>query len=113
MKKKAYLFIIVTVMLFVSIGYVNAAGGALKDGIYQGEHSFIRVEVTIKDNKIYDIKILHHGGGGKKYADMVTVLIDNIIQKQSVDVDAITGATVSSVNLKNAINNALEKTIDY
>ena len=111
MKKKACLLIAVVtvVVIFGSISCVRAAADTLKDGIYQGEHSFIKVEVTVKGNKIHDIKILHHGGGGKKYADMVAVLTDDIIHKQSVNVDAITGATVSSVNVKNAVNNALEK----
>ena len=81
----------------------------MRDGKYRGEASFVAVSVSIIDGKINDIEILRHGGGGKKYADMVDPLLDKMIGQQSTDIDAITGATVSSINLKQAVNDALGK----
>lgn len=80
-----------------------------KDGIYEGQHSFIKVSVSIMGGKITGIEILKHGGGGEKYAQMLTPLLGQIIESQSVEIDAVSGATVSSENLKQAVNDALEK----
>ena len=40
---------------------------------------------------------------------MILPLLDLIVERQSTDVDAITGATVSSKTLKMAVEEALEK----
>jgi len=97
--------------LAILIFTAEADNDIYADGVYEGEYSFIKVRVTIKDGDMCDIDILHHGGGGKKYADMVAPLADEVVRKQSLDVDVITGATVSSRNFKKAVENALEKAI--
>ena len=79
----------------------------LKDGNYKGEHFFITVTVTIENGKVSGIKMLHHGR--EAYAVMVKPLIGEIIKKQSTDVDSVTGATVSSRNLRRAVIDALLK----
>jgi uncharacterized protein with FMN-binding domain len=79
-----------------------------KDGVYEGSFSFVSVEVTIENNKISNIDITRHGGGGQRYADMINPMAKEVIKHQSADIDAITGATVSSKNFINAVNNALE-----
>lgn len=84
-------------------------GGGLKDGTYDGEHSFVEVSVTIKGGKIADIKMTRHGGGGQKYEAMVAPLLDQMVDNQSTEVDAVSGATVSSDHLKKAVEKALKK----
>jgi uncharacterized protein with FMN-binding domain len=79
----------------------------LKDGIYQGEHIFVTVTVTIENGKISGIEMLHLAR--EKYAVMVEPLIGEIIKKQSTDVDSVTGATASSRNLRKAVVKALLK----
>ena len=95
------------VLLFVSPVSGNEA--YLEDGTYEGQHSFVTVEVDILDGRIEDIRMISHGGGGQRYADMVEPLIGAMIEKQSTDVDVVTGATVSSDNLKRAVEDALGK----
>ena len=80
-----------------------------RDGTYEGSSSFVNVKVTIEDGNISDVTILGHGGGGKPYADLVAPLTKEIVEKQSTSVDAVTGATVSSDALKQAVKKALEK----
>ena len=80
-----------------------------RDGEYRGEHSFISVSLKIEDNKITAIDILRHGGGGKKYEEMIEPLIGRILEQQTTDVDAVSGATVSSAHLKKAVAQALQK----
>jgi uncharacterized protein with FMN-binding domain len=63
--------------------------------------------VTIENGKVSGIEMLHHGR--EEYAVMVKPLIGEIIKKQSTDVDSVTGATVSSRNLRRAVIDALLK----
>jgi len=100
----------VLLLFTILIPAVSDAGNDVyADGAYEGEHSFVKVRVTIKDGKMSDVEILRHGGGGKKYADMINTLTDKVVEEQSTSVDAITGATVSSKNFKKAVDNALKK----
>ncbi|MBD3425889.1 MAG: FMN-binding protein [Candidatus Omnitrophica bacterium] len=104
-----YRTIFLTVLFVFGIVSVSFGAGNYTDGTYEGEYSFVKVKVTVDQGSISDIKILHHGGGGEKYEEMVEPLLDEIINKQSTDVDAVTGATVSSINTINAVQSALEK----
>jgi uncharacterized protein with FMN-binding domain len=79
----------------------------LKDGTYQGIYFFITVAVKMEGGEISDIKFLHHGNGGKKYEVMVEPLIGEMIRKQSTEVDTVTGATISTRNLRQAVIDAL------
>ena len=51
-----------------------------------------------------NIDILEHKNGRGSPAEVVT---DRIIEKQKIDVDAISGATNSSIVIKKAVENAL------
>ncbi len=81
------------------------------DGTYIGSYGKGRfnykVEVTVKDNKIVDIKIL-----GKPKSSLEGIpqkMIERVLQSQSFRVDVITGATASSKAVLKAIENALNK----
>ena len=100
--------IIMLLLIFTALPLASC-GDRYADGVYEGEYSFIKVQAAVKDGRMTDIKMLHHGGGGKEYAGMVTPLLAEMVKKQSTGVDAVTGATVSSRNLTNAVKDALEK----
>lgn len=80
------------------------------DGTYTGECDvkFIRakVSVTVEDGAITAIDILEHKNGRGAAAETV---IDTILEEQTVEVDAVTGATNSSIVLEKAVEDALEK----
>ncbi|WP_315066683.1 FMN-binding protein [uncultured Clostridium sp.] len=79
------------------------------DGTYTGSCDAIfvgaEVEVTVKDKKITDIRLLNHKTEKGKPAE---VIVDDVKKKQSLQVDAISGATNSSKVILKAIENALE-----
>lgn len=84
-----------------------------QDGSYAGKakgfHGDIEVMVTIKDGKIttIDIESMDETPGLGDVA--VEGIIENVISKQSTDVDTISGATNSSKGTINAIKAALEE----
>lgn len=82
----------------------------VEDGIYKGSHDStlvkVRVSVEIENHTIKTIVIDEHQTGLGKKAEAMT---EKIIEKQSLQVDGITGATVSSNTIKKAIEDALSK----
>lgn len=84
-----------------------------KDGVYTassvGRNGSINVQVTIKNDAIADIKIVDWSET-HPVADLTkTKLIPDIIKYQSVEVDAISGATLSSFAIKDAVSQCLKK----
>ncbi|MFI3618941.1 FMN-binding protein [Enterococcus avium] len=78
------------------------------DGDYVGEAQIkpvsAKVNVQVENRKITDIEIKDHMTGLGKNGEKI---MDQIINKQSLDVDAISGATQSSVTITKAVENAL------
>ena len=90
-------------------GDVGTAG--LTDGIYEGSYKggpvTAAVRVTIRNRKIVDIELLKHDTWRGKKAE--PAIPERIIEKQSTDVDVVSGATVSSRVIMNAVHTALLK----
>lgn len=93
-----------------SVVYDDINMDLVANGTYIGETKvgpvFVKLEVTVQDKVINNIEIIEHqkGLGGKAES-----IIEEIIAKNSYDVEAISGATVSSEAIKSAVNKALKK----
>lgn len=91
----------------------KAAPLALKNGTFEGKaygnNGWLTVEVTIKDNKIADIKT--PGQRETKYLGDTAIreIGKDVLQYQTLNVDNVAGATVTSTALKTAIAQAIEK----
>jgi len=90
----------------------TAPAAGWRDGVYVGSNftgvGKAKIQVTIKDGKIADVKTLSEFSswvGCKAYGAMQA----RIVAKQTPEVDAVTGATLSSNNIKNAVRDALRK----
>ncbi len=87
-------------------------GGTYKDGTYTGTGKGfggqMTVQVTIKDGKITQVKILNHKDGAS-YINRASSILSAIVAKQSTNVDTVSGATYSSVGIIQATRNALSK----
>lgn len=97
----------------ISVQVADAIG--ISDGVYDGHYEVspvkVSVRVTVADEEIVDIVILEHetGLGGKAEA-----IVDDIIAQQSLDIDAISGATVSSKVILKATEDALKsREVEY
>ena len=81
----------------------------ISDGVYIGEYDvdfiYAKVEVTVQNGEITNINILEHRHERGKTAEVIT---DSMVDEQKIDVDAISGATNSSIVIKKAVENALK-----
>lgn len=93
----------------------GAAGttGKYKDGTYEGSaQGFggpIVVNVTISDGRIASVTVTDHKGESTSYYSMAESLTQTIVDRQSADVDVVTGATLSSNGIIGAAKEALKK----
>lgn len=85
----------------------------IKSGTYEvegvGFGGKMNVKVTIKDGKIDDVEVVKNfetAGVGKVALQIVS---DRIVEGQSTNVDAVTGATISSNGLMATVQKALEE----
>lgn len=127
MKKKRTILIVILVLICLlvlawylintnivkkanNITFSNLELSYIDDGIYVGEYTLLPVkvilQVEIKNHQIHEINILEHQNGFGKKAEVIT---RDIIEKQSLDVDLVSGATVSNKVILKAIDNALNK----
>jgi uncharacterized protein with FMN-binding domain len=88
---------------------VNLA--SLRTGTYEGEsagcHNPIKVSVRLDAGRLADVKVT--GIREKRCFNAAAVVSDEIVKKQSLGVDGVSGATVTSLCLANAVRNAFEK----
>ena len=82
----------------------------ITDGKYIGEYSVlpvhVRIEVTVEHHQITDVDILQQENGLDSPAERI---IDDVIKNQSLDVDVMSGVTVSSKCILKSIENALNR----
>jgi uncharacterized protein with FMN-binding domain len=87
----------------------NLSFDRFEDGHYEGEfyHEGIGIKVIfdINEGHIEDLVYENHMNGKGQPAEAIS---ESIIEEQSIIVDDITGATISSRCIKLAIMNALE-----
>lgn len=86
----------------------------LNDGIYEGRaNGFgpnLVLNVTVKDNKIKEIEIISHNERNESYYGLpMKEIPKSIIKHQTLDVDAISGATYTSNGIMDAVKDALNK----
>ena len=88
----------------------------IPDGSYTGEGKGfsgpIRVMVTVQNHRIVKIAILERQEVVEYWSKVREKIPQEILEKQSIDVDMVSGATYSSKGLIEAVTNALEKGIE-
>jgi len=109
MHQRPYI-LLVLIMFFVlsSIGFARSATN-YKDGKHIGRSKLVDVCVTIENGKIEKIDVIEHRGGGNTYLEVLGPLTKQMVSTQSTEVDVITGATASSKDLIEAVNDAIRK----
>ena len=114
--KQKRLFAILSAILFLAAACVNLSDivitspdlSKIADGTYRGNSKVgpvrVTLEVSMQSNVITSIQLIEHRNGRGKKAE---VIVSNIIEAQSLDVDVISGASASSKAILLAAENAL------
>ena len=91
-----------------SVTLSDADLSKVPDGVYFGSYSVfpvsVEVEVTVNSHQLTQIDLIKHDNGQGKPAEILT---EQVIKEQSVNIDAVSGATYSSKVILKAIENAL------
>jgi len=84
----------------------------VENGVYEGEFTGGRwknkLEVTIQDHKITDIKLIK-ASSTAGMADIGEKIFQKVKEKQSLEVDTVSGATVHTKAILKSIENALSQ----
>lgn len=137
MKRKGKVRMLVTILVVVVIVIVMGLGGALiftsgerreaknlpiavmdfkqlNDGTYTGEYEggmykwrANKVQVAVSSGKVTDIKILEQKVN--QSPEFTDTLYNKVIKSQSLQVDTISGATLTSKAYLKSVENALKK----
>jgi len=95
----------------MDISHVDPA--TVPEGEYTGEFPFrqrylYRVKVTVESGRIAAIEVLENGTENE-YAEKGLGVIPRMLREQSPEVDAVSGATVTSKALMKCVEKALKK----
>lgn len=96
-----------------NISIINIAGmdaSNVKDGTYEGEYDagyiYARVSITVSNGQILNIDMLEHDNERGTPAEKI---VSSILEQQNTKVDAVSGATNSSLVIEKAVENAIMK----
>lgn len=86
---------------------------SLRDGQYraqaQGFGGPVEVQVTIENGQVTKTEIVSAENETPDYLKTASVLLDQIVDRQSADIDTVSGATFSSRGILDAAKKALEE----
>lgn len=108
--RKLITFLLAATLLF-AVG-CQADNGKYKDGTYtgsgEGKYGPIKVEVSVEKGKISTIKVLEHSETPGLSDPALENIPQDIIKAQSTEVSAVSGATVTSNGIIQAVNDSLK-----
>ena len=98
-----------------AVATAESTSSGYKDGTYTGSSmgysDLITVDLMVSGGEISDIKIVSAPGEDSAYLSMAEALIPKMMEAQTTSVDAVSGATMSSVGLINAASTALNQAL--
>lgn len=104
---------ILLILVLVATALVGCGGSKYKDGTYEGEaqgaHGPVKVSVEVKDGKIADVEVAEHEENMDHAEPALEQIPGAIVDKNSTDIDTVSGATVTSNAIKEAVDKALEE----
>ena len=93
---------------------VTFSGAVLADGVYEGSANGFSgtttVSVTVSGGQVTDITVVSERDS-QQYFSRAESLLDEIVNGQTLEVDAVSGATFSSAGILNATADALQQAV--
>jgi uncharacterized protein with FMN-binding domain len=106
---------IITLFILLLTGAFNPPPyTAYNDGVYVGEakgyRKYLKARVTLENGYITGVEVVEHYEKGEEHFETPIALVPAaIVEAQSCDVDAISGATLTSNGIMDAVRSALEQ----
>ena len=102
----------ILILVLVATTLVGCGGSKLNDGTYTGEAAGmspgLKVSVVVADGKISSVDVTEHAETEGYSEPALEQIPGAIVEKNSTDVDAVSGATLTSNAIKEAVDQALE-----
>lgn len=110
---KVFCAVLMGVMMF-SVGCAGEAKEALyKDGVFEGVgeglQGDIKVSVTVANGKISKVEVMEHQESPGVSDPAIEKIPAAILEKQSAEVDTVSGVTYTSDGIKEAVEKALSQ----
>lgn len=109
--KKALLGAIVSFSLFLTACGGSSKGYSFKAGTYEGsgtgKNGSIKVSVEVSNDSIKKVDILEQNETPSIAKDALEKIPQNIVKEQSLAIDTISGATITSQGILDAVKDAL------
>lgn len=109
MKKTIGLVLLGCTMLFLSGCSSSIWNNGSFEGSGTGHSGPIKVEVTVAKGKISKVEVVEHSETPGIGDAAITKITAGVVEAQTAEVDSVTGATMTSAGLKEAIADALSK----
>ena len=87
----------------------GAANNTFTGASDKGMGGTVRVQITVKDGKMTDIKVIKHSETPGIGPEAIAKLTEQALQKQSAELDTVSGATMTSTAFKEALATAMKK----
>lgn len=108
---KRFLSLVCALVLALSLMSVTAFAAELTDGVFEGTGTGfggeLKVAVTVEGGKITKVEVLSHNDTAGVCDPALAQVPEAIVAAQSADVDAASGATMTSKGIMAAVKNAL------
>lgn len=115
MKKILVIILAIVILMSTLAGCTKKEESIFNDGTYfgigQGKYGDIKVEVTIQNGIIKEVKLVEHKETPGLSDPVFEKLFKEIVEKQSTEVDAVSGGTMTSDGIKEAVNDALKQAL--
>jgi len=113
------LYLVISILMFALVIYPNIFKyprvqlRTIQDGVYigdsHGHYPYMQVEVTIKNHRIIEVKVIRQFETEKYFERAVPEMYQRILKYQSVEVDTVSKATDSSIGILEGVKDALKK----
>lgn len=92
---------------------INLKDLTYKSGTYtaaaEGKGGPVKVEVIFSEKKIDSVKVIEHKETPEISDDAIKNIPSQIVEKQSLAVDSVSGATITSKAIKDAVTDAVKQ----
>ncbi|MCF6461607.1 4Fe-4S binding protein [Clostridium sp. Cult3] len=90
--------------------------GNLKDGVFVGTGvgfgGPMQVEIKVEDNRIFEINPINHRETAGYYEEVFRTISREVVHRQSLNIDTISGATATSRGFLNAIKSGISQALE-